>query len=273
MLESLETRCLFNTAAAIDSAAPASLSTAGLLTIIGTGAADHIGVWQPDAKTLRVEMNGQSQDFADADVKNLYVDGGMGNDLVVIGAHDHNATLIGGRGNDSLSAGDGNDDLYGGAGDDYLFGRGGNDVIHEGRHADGADLILGGDGNDTVDYSRRTRNIRVGIGILADDGEKGEHDNVQADIETVIGGNGNDRLSTTRPDNSVVLYGAGGNDTLIGSNGRDYLDGGKGHDRIWNVTGDDVVNAKDNQADIICGGGTFEYVATDKMDFVMHDEV
>jgi len=269
MLESLENRCLFNAAA--PQSVTATLNKAGLLTIIATGGNDNIGVWQPDADTLRVEMNGRSQDFADADVKNLYVDGGMGNDLVVIGAHSHNATLIGGRGNDSLSAGDGNDDLYGGPGDDYLFGRGGNDVIHEGRHADGADLILGGDGNDTVDYSQRTRNIRVGIGVLADDGEKGEHDNVQADVETVIGGSGNDRLSTTLPENPVVFYGGAGNDTLVGSNGRDYLDGGTGHDRIWNVTGNDVVHAKDNQADIICGGGTFEYVRRDKIDFVMMD--
>jgi Ca2+-binding RTX toxin-like protein len=257
MLESLESRRLLTTTL-----------TDGTLVVIGTAGNDDIGIWQPDTTTTRVVFNGQTTDYATADVKGISIDGGDGNDLIVVGKHGQNATLIGGRGNDSLSGGDGDDRLYGGPGNDYLFGRGGNDTLDGGAKRDGADLMLGGAGNDTVDYSRRSKNIRVGIGTLNDDGEKGEHDDVRADVETVIGGSGNDRLSTTRMDLPVTFYGMAGNDTLIGSDKHDVLAGGRGRDRIWNVSGDDYVIAKDREVDIIVGGTGLTGVWKDKFDIV-----
>ena len=258
LLESLECRRLLN----------ASLNDKGTLVIFGGASADDIGVWQPNAATLQVVINGQTSDFATADVDDIYVDAGVGDDLIVIGAHAPNATLIGGRGNDSLSGGDGNDRLYGGEGNDYLFGRAGDDVIDQSASRDGADLMLGGDGKDAIDYSRRRKGIRVGIGVLDDDGEKGEHDDIRADVEIVHGGAGADRLSTTRPDLPVTFYGNAGNDTLIGSDKSDVLVGGRGRDRVWNVDADDVVLTKDGERDIVVGGMGFAPLAKDRIDFV-----
>ena len=89
-------------------------------------------------------------------------------------------TLSGGAGNDTLIGGGGGDSLNGGPGNDSIMGNGGDDTIDGGT---GSDFMSGGDGNDTVTYASRTNGVYVGIGTLADDGEAGEKDNVQLDVE------------------------------------------------------------------------------------------
>ncbi|MFD3213815.1 immunoglobulin-like domain-containing protein, partial [Pseudomonas sp. LR_7] len=90
---------------------------------------------------------------------------------------------------------DGADTLIGGNGNDIVFGQGGNDYIDGGK---GNDILLGGTGNDTL-----------------------------------LGGEGND-----------ILFGGAGNDTLIGGKGNDILTGGSGADSfVWKAgdLGNDVV--------------------------------
>ena len=82
---------------------------------------------------------------------------------------------------------------------------------HPAAHA-GPDTISGGDGNDTVDFSQRTQPLTIGLDGVADDGEAGEGDNVQPDVEGVIGGSDGD--------------------TLIGSSAANFLDGRDGQDTI-----------------------------------------
>jgi Ca2+-binding RTX toxin-like protein len=147
------------------------------------------------------------------------LDGGTGNDrLFVLIGGEGNCVLYGGDGNDVLSGGNQADSLDGAAGDDILNGRG------------GGDLMQGGPGNDTVTYASRTAAVTVGVGTLADDGEAGEKDNVYLDIETVIGGSGNDTIRGGAANN--LLVGNGGNDSLFGNFGNDTLQGGIGNDSL-----------------------------------------
>ncbi|MCE1116558.1 immunoglobulin-like domain-containing protein, partial [Pseudomonas sp. NMI795_08] len=90
---------------------------------------------------------------------------------------------------------DGADTLLGGDGNDIIFGQGGNDYLDGGK---GNDILLGGSGNDTL-----------------------------------LGGEGND-----------LLFGGAGNDTLIGGKGDDIMTGGTGADTfVWKAgdLGNDVI--------------------------------
>jgi Ca2+-binding RTX toxin-like protein len=154
----------------------------------------------------------------------------------------------------TVFGGDGNDTLQGGAGDDTLHGGAGDDLFLTAAAADGADSYDGGEGNDTVDYSKRSAAITVTLDDVVDDGEPGEHDDVQSTVETVIGGAGSDTLScgevgcTLRggPGNDKLrggpsddtLYGDDGDDDLAGGAGSDMLDGGEGKNRLDGGEGD-----------------------------------
>ena len=77
------------------------------------------------------------------------------------------------------------------------------------------------------------------VGNKANDGEKGEGDNLVNTIEVVFGGSAADKLTAgVKP---AVLYGRGGNDTLTGGKGKDYLDGGEASDTARRVGGGDRV--------------------------------
>ena len=66
-------------------------------------------------------------------------------------------------------------------------------------------MLRGGGGLDTVTYADRTAPLTVTIGDGEPDGEDGEGDDVQADVEIVRGGRGNDTLTGTTADEE--LYG------------------------------------------------------------------
>jgi Ca2+-binding RTX toxin-like protein len=132
--------------------------------------------------------------------------------------------------------GAGNDVLEGGAGDDKLHGGDGDDAFKTGATADGADLYDGGAGSDTMDYATRTAALAVSIGTIDDDGAVGEHDDVAAGMEIVIGGSGDDTLVGGVGDES--LYGNAGDDVLLGGPGSDLLDGGAGFDVLDAGEGD-----------------------------------
>ena len=115
-----------------------------------------------------------------------FLEGDSGNDIIKAGAgNDHlrggsgNDTLVGGARNDQLTGGDGNDTLNGGGGDyDDITGGNGNDYIVQnvsGSH----NLIDGGAGDDTVDYSQSPVGITNWYTV---------------NVETVIGSQHNDRF-------------------------------------------------------------------------------
>jgi Ca2+-binding RTX toxin-like protein len=163
-----------------------------------------------------------------------------------------NDKLDGGADGDSLIGGTGNDTLNSGGADDHLSGDGGNDTMDGGT---GADQMFGGLGTDTVTYASRTAlqpvNVTIGTipSTLRNDGQQNEQDDVQADVENVTGGAGNDLLvgvnaipgglAPVSGNNALVggagrdeLYGLGANDTLDGGLDADLHDGGAGTDVV-----------------------------------------
>ncbi|MEQ1767425.1 MAG: hypothetical protein ABL859_08360, partial [Methylotenera sp.] len=243
---------------------------------------------------------------------NDIVDGGTGNDRLVASIGDGNDTYIGGfgtdtydlsattadttinialgtststqTGNDTLSGienivgSQGNNIIYDGAGPNRLDGNAGNDTFI--LRADVAsDVILGGTGIDTVDYSALTANLTVtlnGVNPVTVNGTGSgvfglnNRDQIRQ-IENFIGGSGNDNITGDGLANA--LSGGFGNDTLRGGQGADVLTGGAGNDVFdFNAnnqaTGDQIT---DFQGAGVAGGdiidlagfaGTFSFIGT-----------
>ncbi|HEX8912949.1 MAG TPA: calcium-binding protein, partial [Humisphaera sp.] len=168
----------------------------------------------PDPKKLYAPDDGAAGEGDIIFVDNERFQGGAGNDVFVgtdaaerfygnggkdsISAGGGNDVIFGGDGDDTIDAGAGNDTVFAGAGNDFIYGKAGDDFIMGEAGDDfidgdvGADRISGGLGLDTAAYHMRTKDLRVTLDDTADDGEAGEFDNVMADVESVLGGWGND---------------------------------------------------------------------------------
>jgi Ca2+-binding RTX toxin-like protein len=121
-----------------------------------------------------------------------------------------NDTLDGKAGSDVLKGGKGNDKLYGGTGADTLLGGVGNDRLAPGADLD-ADIVNGGAGIDTVDYSGATSRV---LAYLAsqESGWAAAGDSYIA-VENVIGSAFDDALQSG---GGGSAFGGAGNDTLYG---------------------------------------------------------
>jgi Ca2+-binding RTX toxin-like protein len=128
---------------------------------------------------------------------------------------------------ENISGGSGSDNLTGGTGPGTISGNGGNDTLNGGADTV-SDTIDGGSGLDTVSYAGRTNPVTVTLDGVANDGEGGENDNVEANIENALGGGDNDTLTGNASINR--LTGGAGADTLNGGDNNDVLIGGAGGD-------------------------------------------
>ena len=119
-----------------------------------------------------------------------------------------------------LDGGDGNDTLYlYRAG--YAVGGAGDDVLSGSM---GADFLTGGSGNDTASYDRSTVGVTANLATrTASDGDR------LHEIENFRGSDFADTL--TGDEGANILSGGKGNDALFGGAGADLLDGGEGTDR------------------------------------------
>ncbi|MBE2251953.1 MAG: hypothetical protein IAE78_20630 [Myxococcus sp.] len=137
-------------------------------------------------------------------------------------------TVYGGTGNDTLTGGDG---------DDTLFGDSGNDVLNGGASETDSDTYAGGAGVDTVTWASRANAITVTVGAGANDGAASESDDVEADVETVIGGAGADTFTGWA--GAQTFYGGAGDDVfrmgLLASTGA-------GADTVYGEAGQDTVD-------------------------------
>src|SRR5262249_10458824 len=109
--------------------------TGGVLQVNGSLDSDAIAVTR-HGHTLTVSANGQNIGQFDAkDVDSIRVDGGMGNDIILIARNvQQSAVLTGGAGNDLLSSGGGRSIVIGGAGQDLLFGGSDSDLLIGGNY-------------------------------------------------------------------------------------------------------------------------------------------
>ena len=186
-------------------------------------------------------MYGSSgQDVVNAGPGNDTIYGGAGNDsLAGNEGVDH---IYGGTGDDGLAGWEGTDYLHGQDGDDYLIGQSGvdylygeagddnldggsgNDYFYGGEGSDllrsrpytgvDADYFSGGNGTDTLTYQEYTAPITADAdGVKGDDGASGEHDTIAVDVNVIIGGSGDDRLSGAYG-RQMQLLGGPGDDAL-----------------------------------------------------------
>jgi Ca2+-binding RTX toxin-like protein len=116
----------------------------------------------------------------------------------------------------------------------------------------GPDRFTGSTGTDTADYSAYTVAVSLSNDNLANDGAAGEHDKIDADVEIMAGGSGNDSIRGGA--GSQTLIGNGGQDSLRGGAGDDSLIGGAGVDSVNGDAGADILSLVDGTADNADGG-------------------
>ncbi|HEU5058946.1 MAG TPA: calcium-binding protein [Kofleriaceae bacterium] len=242
--------------------------------------------------TLKVMGKGgnDSFDFFNHTGARLYLYGGNGDDYIL--GHDTGADwLYGDAGNDTLAGYGGNDVLFDGPGADALYGGAGNDRFEQGTAWElfAGDYVSGESGSDTLDYGDRTGALVVTPGnALDDDGEQNERDNVEGDVEKIVGGIGDDLLFGTSAANTLTggagndqLYGLGGVDTLYGGDGNDRLFGDAGGDKLYGDAGDDdLLGAAGNDtlrggdgSDVLDGGdATDSYFGEAGDDFLYNND-
>jgi Ca2+-binding RTX toxin-like protein len=249
--------------------------------VLAGGAAPAALDGGPDDDTL---AGGLGNDWLTGGDGKDALDGGDGDDNPLWGGAGVD-TIDGGAGNDQLQGGEDDDKLRGGAGndrldfkffgdesdesgDDLLDGGPGDDVLNGGpaRTQQDPDTLIGGDGTDTADFSERTSPLKIDLDDRADDGESGEHDDVNPDVEGVIGGSDGDTLIGSAAPN--ILDGRRGDDTIVGGGGDDRLQGGvndpggdnlsggAGIDTMTGGPGDDSLAGGDGSDDESGGGGT-----------------
>ncbi len=164
-------------------------------------------------------------------------------------------SVNGGDGDDQFVGGDDQDSFYGEAGNDHftgngganvLFGGGGNDAFDQGTVV-APEILIGGDGSDTVVYAQRLNPVFVELDNQLNDGEVGEGDR-DSDIEIVIGGSGADEISA--PVSGAWVSGGPGDDILTGAVGSQSLFGAAGNDTITPGEGNDVASGDDGDDQI-----------------------
>jgi len=217
-----------------------------------------------------------------------YLYGGSGVDRIVGGHGTDNIDggegadrLIAGPGADFIDDGKGEDLARGGAGGDFFADDPGKDVLegNAGPDAygmylgprDGDDLLDGGKGTDVATFLCRT--CRVSLDGRANDGRKGERDNILVENVRI-------RSSIFDDDAGVIRFGSG-RDLIEGDEGRNVLAGYRGKDRIIGNAGkdtllggkdDDRLHALDGERDDVdCGKGE-DRAIVDAMDEVRNCE-
>ncbi|MFI5936283.1 calcium-binding protein [Actinoplanes sp. NPDC051494] len=218
---------------------------------------DGDDICDPSPGNDKIYGNG-GNDRIDAGDGADYVSGGDGNDQIVadsdcVNARDRsgNDVLHGNNGNDYLYGDNGADKLYGENGNDHLVGGAGADRIVGGAGNDqlsgdnndrkvAADVLLGGAGVDVVDYSAYTKMLTVDLdGANRDDGIAGEHDSLGSDIENLVGGSANDRLTGNKAANEID--GLAGDDIIRGGAGNDKINGWDGRNKLYGEAGNDTL--------------------------------
>lgn len=182
-------------------------------------------------------------------------------------------SLDGGHGNDTLDAGQRNDTLVGGLGNDVLSGGDGDDVvlfvpIGQGEPHYGDDLLDGGAGSDSIDYTLpRPGRVEFIINDLYIDDDR-SHSSIYSNFESLVltGSEGSDILGKVGDEfESVFMRGMDGDDTLVadgvldGGAGNDYLVGDDRAGTLIGGLGNDTLNGGAGN-DLLNGGAGFDTI-------------
>ena len=205
-------------------------------------------------------------------ILNDTLSGGNGNDTLL--GLDGSDVLRGDAGDDSINGGSGIDTLQGGTGNDSLDGGSNADTYLFGR-GDGVDRIIcdvdDGTGDiiklsadilpSDIQLGRNGPNLELNIAGTSDrvalkswfdssrspiqtaiqfsDGTTWSRSTIQTKLGMQFGTSGNETM--TGSDNVAdILYGAGGNDSIVGQGGDDLLSGDAGVDTLVGGAGNDT---------------------------------
>jgi Ca2+-binding RTX toxin-like protein len=202
------------------------------------------------------------------------------NVLDELGEEDVDVVVHGTSGAISFRGEDGDDELIGtgtgaagseplgstlsiddGDGSDLLIGGNGPDTIIVDLHDDGADTATGGPGYDVVGvFALAGQDNNVTLDNFNNDGTACafglcDDDNIGSDFEVVAGYSADDRIVGGPGDQ--LLYGQWGNDQLYGNTGDDELFGDADNDLLAGGEGDDVLWDGEG-ADVFLGGAGFD---------------
>lgn len=215
-----------------------------VVTYASRGAAESVDVSLDGAANDGGAIDGGGHDNVRTTVERVI--GGAGNDEL-IGSDAANA-LTGNGGADALTGAAGNDTLVGGDGVDALAGASDRDSLDGGP---GPDSLDGGTGRDVARYASRSaaQPVTVTLDGVVDDGGAldGFLDDLR-DVESVVGG--------------------AGDDSLTGSAATNVLTGGGGEDELRGLAGNDELRASGDGFDdtITCGAGPADHVFADPTD-------
>lgn len=273
--------------------------TTGVVTVTGTDnlPGDIISVRVQNG-LLQVTDNNVVSSFTATKVKKLVINAGFGEDHVTLAPSVAVPSVIdtgpGGSGGDRIQGGSGNDTIYvrciggeirGGAGNDTIhalgglnshLGEAGNDTfkISSGSVSTESGYV-GGDGNDTVDFSAVSGGLLIRNGstgpYVANSGTPPQlqfgmsHDALNG-IETFIGTQGNDYIYGNHRDN--YIDGQSGNDYIRGGDGNDTLIGGSGEDALYGDNGADQFFSRDGTKDFLSGGAGTDKARRDAVDIL-----
>lgn len=225
--------------------------------------------------------------------------GGSGNDTItIVDSYEYGDYTAGEDGDDLITGSTSNDLVSGGAGADVIRGGRGNDVLYSGHglylsnsgitdHADtGAerDQLFGDDGDDQIsigygddadggtgtnilalNLQGATSGVTLDLANLTNGGAQviggGTIRNFQS-IAIVWGSNFADTLTLASQSATNVVYGMGGDDTIIGTSSADRIDGGDGADYLDGRAGSDTMTG---------GAGDDTYVVDSANDVVNED--
>ncbi|HEX3357770.1 MAG TPA: calcium-binding protein [Tepidisphaeraceae bacterium] len=206
----------------------------------------------------------ESLDIFVGEDASLIVYGNNLNNTIEAGTNNGSVSIFGEGGNDSLFAG--GPSYEEGETRILLSGGPGNDTLTSEGEDDGFDPAVpvtyeGDSGNDTADFSARSGDLTITLDNKPNDGQGHHLDNVMSDVETILGGSGNDFIQGNPSFNKLV--GNAGNDTLWGGGGNDTLDGGSGHDQLHGQAGNDLLLGKDGEKDTLDGGDDFDTATRD----------
>jgi Ca2+-binding RTX toxin-like protein len=158
--------------------------------------------------------------------------------------------MFGGDGDDWVYGGHNNDTLYGGAGNDHLYGQEDDDWLVGGYDGAGDDVLDGGSGYDTVDYSAALNPVIVNLSTGKAQGGDVGHDTLYS-IEHVVGSANNDIIKGTESG----IFGIGGSDVLEGGDGADFINGLSGNDSLYGGNGNDSLYGGNGNDSLVGGPG------------------
>jgi Ca2+-binding RTX toxin-like protein len=137
----------------------------------------------------------------------VFIDLGADND--VAGGAGFNDTILGNVGDDTIAGFSGNDSLLGGSDDDFINGGDGDDTIYGGA---GHDLLLAGAGNNDRLFGEGGNDSFLAdstpgsaFGAYFDGGAGDDTFRVYARSDTLIGGNGTDRVEFLSGNQTIDL--------------------------------------------------------------------